>query len=60
MKELVIQHGDSGVIALDRQGNIATPFNTSMITGTVRSDGKIILKGWSKNAQPIIVPASSR
>ena len=50
MKELVEQHGDGGVIALDRQGNVATPFNTSsMMTGTVRADGKITMKGWSKN-----------
>ena len=40
MKELVEQGGDGGVIALDRQGNIATPFNTNgMLTGTVRADG---------------------
>ncbi len=41
MKELVAQHGDGGVIALDKQGNIATPFNTTgMMTGAVRSDGQ--------------------
>ncbi len=46
MKELVAQHGDGGVIALDRQGNVATPFNTSgMMNGTVRSDGKIKISG---------------
>jgi L-asparaginase / beta-aspartyl-peptidase len=46
MKELVAQHGDGGVIALDRQGNIATPFNTSgMMNGTVRADGKIKISG---------------
>ena len=34
MNELVAQHGDGGVIALDRQGNIATPFNTTgMLNG---------------------------
>jgi beta-aspartyl-peptidase (threonine type) len=58
MRELVEQHGDGGVIALDRQGNIATPFNTTgMMNGAVRSDGKIKLSGWSKNAQPVVVPA---
>jgi beta-aspartyl-peptidase (threonine type) len=59
MKELVEQHGDGGVIALDRQGDVATPFNTTgMMTGTVRADGKIIMKGWSRNADPFIVPAA--
>lgn len=58
MKELVEQHGDGGVIALDRQGNIATPFNTTgMMTGVVHADGKIKLSGWSKNAEPVVVPA---
>jgi hypothetical protein len=28
------------------------------MTGTVRADGKIVMKGWSKTAEPIIVPAS--
>jgi beta-aspartyl-peptidase (threonine type) len=46
MKELVAQHGDGGVIALDRQGNVATPFNTTgMLNGTVRADGKIEISG---------------
>jgi beta-aspartyl-peptidase (threonine type) len=59
MKELVEQHGEGGVIALDRQGNVSTPFNTTgMITGTARGDGKITLRGWSKTAEPIVVPAS--
>ena len=58
MKELVEQHGEGGVIALDRQGNVATTYNTTgMMTGTVRADGKIRLQGWSKTAEPIIVPA---
>jgi beta-aspartyl-peptidase (threonine type) len=36
MKVLVEQHDDGGVIALDQNGNIATPFNTAgMMTGTV-------------------------
>jgi len=59
MKELVDQHGDGGVIALDPRGNVATPFNTNgMLTGTVRADGKISLRGWSKSATPIVVPAA--
>jgi beta-aspartyl-peptidase (threonine type) len=59
MKELVDQHGDGGVIALDRQGNVTTPFNTTgMMTGRVRAHGKIVMKGWSKTAEPIIVTAS--
>jgi beta-aspartyl-peptidase (threonine type) len=59
MKELVDQKGDGGVIALDRRGNVTTPFNTTgMMTGVVRSDGNISLKGWSKTAEPIIVSAS--
>ena len=46
MKELVAQHGEGGVIALDRQGDVATPFNTTgMLTGTVRSDGMIKIAG---------------
>jgi len=58
MKELVEQHGEGGVIALDPQGNVATTYNTSgMMTGTVRADGKIRLQGRSKTAEPIIVPA---
>src|ERR1700734_2839513 len=58
MKELVAQHGDGGVIALDPKGNIATPFNTTgMMTGAVHADGKIKMSGWSKNATPVVVPA---
>jgi L-asparaginase / beta-aspartyl-peptidase len=46
MKELVEQHGDGGVIALDRQGHVATPFNTTgMMTGVVRGDGQIKISG---------------
>jgi L-asparaginase / beta-aspartyl-peptidase len=59
MKELVDQNGEGGIIALDHQGNVATPFNTGgMMTGTLRSDGKIEMKGWSKTAEPIMVPAT--
>lgn len=58
MKELVEQHGDGGVIALDRHGNVATPFNTTgMMTGTVRADGTITLRGWSRTAEPVVVDA---
>lgn len=46
MKELVEQHGDGGVIALDRAGHVTTPFNTDgMLTGTVRADGEIKISG---------------
>jgi len=59
LKELAEQHGEAGVIALTRAGDVATPFNTEgMMTGTVRADGKIVMKGWSKTAEPIIVPAT--
>jgi len=59
MNELVEQHGEGGVIALTRQGDVATPFNTGgMMNGTVRADGKIVMKGWSKTAEPMVVPAA--
>jgi beta-aspartyl-peptidase (threonine type) len=58
MKELVAQHGDGGVIALDRKGNSTTPYNTpGMMTATVHADGVITLKGWNKTAQPVTVSA---
>jgi L-asparaginase / beta-aspartyl-peptidase len=58
MKELADQRGEAGVIALTRAGDVATPFNTDgMMTGTVRADGKIVMKGWSKTAEPMNVPA---
>lgn len=58
MKELVEQHGDGGVIALDRNGNVATPFNTQgMMNAVVRADGNITIQGWSKSAKPIVVSA---
>jgi beta-aspartyl-peptidase (threonine type) len=45
MKELVAQRGEGGVIAMDRKGNIATPFNSAgMYRGWVRSDGAITVK----------------
>jgi len=59
MKELVAQHGDGGVIALDPKGNSTTPFNTpGMMTATLRADGTITLKGWTKTAQPVTVSAT--
>ena len=58
MKELVEQHGDGGVIALDREGQVAAPFNTmGMMNGVVRSDGEIQLSGWNKSAKAVVVPA---
>ena len=57
LKELAEQHGEAGVIALTRAGEVATPFNTDgMMTGTVRADGNIVMKGWSKTAVPIVAP----
>jgi len=47
MKELVEQHGEGGVIALDRQGHVATPFNTNgMMHAILRGDGKITIEVW--------------
>src|SRR5262249_20831216 len=47
MKELVDQHAEGGVIALDRAGHVATPFNTNgMMHATVRADGKIAIEVW--------------
>ncbi len=41
MKKLVLKGGEGGVIALDREGNIAMPFNTSgMYRGFVRKGGE--------------------
>jgi L-asparaginase / beta-aspartyl-peptidase len=58
LKELVRQHGDGGVIAVDRAGHIATPFNTTgMMHGVVRGDGRIELSGWSRSAEPVVVSA---
>jgi beta-aspartyl-peptidase (threonine type) len=45
MKELVEQKAEGGVIALDRRGNVATPFNTNGMTrAIVRADGKVEFK----------------
>jgi len=41
MKKLVAMNAEGGVIALDRQGNIAMPFNTEgMYRGSIRDDGQ--------------------
>jgi beta-aspartyl-peptidase (threonine type) len=45
LHELVAQGGDGGVIALDRAGHFAMPFNTEgMYRGYVGPDGKIVVK----------------
>jgi len=42
MRQLVAQHGDGGVIAMDRQGNWAWPFNTSgMYRGHIDAAGNV-------------------
>jgi len=42
MKQLVAQNGDGGIIAMDRQGNWAWPFNTSgMYRGHVDAAGNV-------------------
>ena len=47
MKELVDQHAEAGVIALDRAGHVATPFNTNgMMHAIVRADGKVAIEVW--------------
>jgi L-asparaginase / beta-aspartyl-peptidase len=51
MKELVVQKGEGGVIGIDRQGNIATPFNSNgMLRATVRSDGQITVQVFADTA----------
>jgi beta-aspartyl-peptidase (threonine type) len=45
MGKLVAQHGEGGVIALDRDGHVAMPFNTEgMYRGSVGPDGNIVVK----------------
>jgi L-asparaginase / beta-aspartyl-peptidase len=45
MGKLVAQHGEGGVIALDTDGHVATPFNTDgMYRGYVGPDGNIVVK----------------
>ena len=41
MKKLVAMKAEAGIIALDRQGNIAMPFNTEgMYRGSIRENGQ--------------------
>lgn len=45
LKELVAQHGEGGIIGLDRDGHIAAVFNSEgMMRGVVRADGNIVIK----------------
>jgi L-asparaginase / beta-aspartyl-peptidase len=45
MKKLVEQKGSGGVIAVDKEGNIAMPFNTpGMYRGFVKSSGETAIK----------------
>jgi L-asparaginase / beta-aspartyl-peptidase len=45
MGELVAQHGEGGVIGIDRQGQVADVFNSNgMMRGVVRADGKIVIR----------------
>jgi beta-aspartyl-peptidase (threonine type) len=44
MEKLVKAGGEGGVIALDRDGNVAMPFNTpGMFRGTIDADGKLFV-----------------
>jgi beta-aspartyl-peptidase (threonine type) len=41
MEKLKYQGGEGGLIAVDKEGNIAMPFNTNaMFRGFITSDGK--------------------
>jgi len=45
MKKLPSLGGDGGLIAVDKNGNIAMPFNTSgMYRGYVKMDGKVVVE----------------
>jgi len=45
MQKLVAQHGDGGVIAMDRRGMITQPFNTEgMYRGYVNAKGTVIVE----------------
>ncbi len=45
MKKLVQKGGTGGVIALDRNGNLAMPFNTEgMYRGYIKADGKPVVE----------------
>ena len=52
-KELVQFGGEGGVIALDRKGNIAMPFNSQgMYRGFVREDGKAVVEIYPVTGAP--------
>jgi L-asparaginase / beta-aspartyl-peptidase len=45
MKKVLQLGGDGGVIAIDKDGNIAMPFNTAgMYRGYVDADGKTVVE----------------
>lgn len=45
MKKLVERGGSGGIIALDKKGNIAMPFNSEgMYRGCITTDGKVIVE----------------
>ena len=47
LKKLKDQGGDGGLIALDKEGNIAMPFNTNaMFRGYIKSDGTTAVYLW--------------
>jgi len=53
MKELVAQHGEGGVTALDRQGHVATPFNANgMMHPSCATMDKSPLKSGSDRTTP--------
>jgi L-asparaginase / beta-aspartyl-peptidase len=42
MRQLATQHGDGGIIAMDRRGTMVMPFNTTaMYRGRISADGRI-------------------
>jgi beta-aspartyl-peptidase (threonine type) len=45
MKELVEMGGEGGIIALDRKGNIAMPFNSEgMYRGSIDKAGTMVIQ----------------
>ena len=45
MQKLPIMNGDGGVIAIDREGHVAMPFNTpGMYRATIDDEGKVVVK----------------
>lgn len=52
MKKLVEQGGGGGVIALDRDGNVAMPFNTEgMFRGRIGPDGRAVVEIYRQGGQ---------